>query len=91
MFITLGLYLVAKILEQLDHHLSAIMSTGGHPWKHVASACALSCYVIMVGRRHSLLGGAGSLAGEPGSRPALPPAKKSRPDCRLADLAVGPT
>ena len=50
-FATIGLYALAKLLEQLDHPLAKVISTGGHPWKHVASAAALLCYVLTVTRR----------------------------------------
>ena len=29
----------------------AVVATGGHPWKHVAAAAALFCYVNAVARR----------------------------------------
>jgi hypothetical protein len=53
-FATIGLYGLAKLLEQLDHPLAASISTGGHPWKHVASAAALLCYTLTVARRQSV-------------------------------------
>jgi hypothetical protein len=53
-FATIGLYGLANLLEQLDHPLAASISTGGHPWKHVASAAALLCYTLTVARRQAV-------------------------------------
>ena len=33
-----GLYVLAKILELMDHQIGTVMATGGHPWKHLAAA-----------------------------------------------------
>ena len=38
-----GFYCPAKLLELFDQQLAAILSTGGHPWKHVAAAFAMLC------------------------------------------------
>jgi hypothetical protein len=38
-------YALAKLLEWQDHAIAAVISTGGHPWKHVAAALAVFCYV----------------------------------------------
>src|SRR5277367_3042904 len=51
LFAMMGLYLLAKALELYDHDLGAFISTGGHPWKHVAAAGALFAYSISVARR----------------------------------------
>jgi hypothetical protein len=48
------LYGVAKVFEILDHQIAAILPSGGHPWKHVAGAAAMICYVTTVARRRSL-------------------------------------
>jgi hypothetical protein len=47
----MGLYGLAKIAEGFDQQLAAISPAGGHPWKHVAAAAAMLCYVNMVARR----------------------------------------
>jgi hypothetical protein len=47
----MGLYGLAKITEGFDRQLAAILPGGGHPWKHVAAAAAMLCYVNMVARR----------------------------------------
>jgi hypothetical protein len=38
-------YALAKILEWQDQAIAAVISTGGHPWKHVAAAAAVFFYV----------------------------------------------
>jgi len=38
-------YALAKILEWQDQTIAAVISTGGHPWKHVAAAAAVFFYV----------------------------------------------
>jgi hypothetical protein len=50
----IGFYAVAKILELLDHQIGAVLTTGGHPWKHVAGAVAMLCYTNTVARRRPL-------------------------------------
>ena len=47
----MGFYGLAKILEMFDRQIGTVVSTGGHPWKHVAGAVAMFCYVNMVARR----------------------------------------
>lgn len=42
---TLALYGVAKVLELTDHQMALVLSTGGHPWKHVVAAGAIYVYV----------------------------------------------
>jgi hypothetical protein len=54
LFATIALYGIAKLLELFDSQLAAIVSTGGHPWKHLAAAASLLCYVITVARRRPL-------------------------------------
>lgn len=53
-FAMVGLYVVAKALELFDRQIGVILSTGGHPWKHLAGAVALLCYVNVVARRRRL-------------------------------------
>jgi hypothetical protein len=38
-------YALAKLLEWQDSAIAGIISTGGHPWKHVAAAIAAWCYI----------------------------------------------
>jgi hypothetical protein len=42
---TLLFYMLAKLLEWQDHALAGVISTGGHPWKHLSAAAAVFCYV----------------------------------------------
>ena len=49
------LYAVAKILELFDHPIAAVIATGGHPWKHIAAALTLLCYIEDIARRRELL------------------------------------
>jgi Ceramidase len=49
------LYGLAKIFEIFDQQIAAILSSGGHPWKHVAGAAAMICYVTTVARRRPLV------------------------------------
>ena len=44
-------YVLAKLLEAGDLLLGRVLATGGHPWKHVAAAIAMGCYVRAVERR----------------------------------------
>ena len=48
----IGFYTLAKILEVFDHQIGEILATGGHPWKHLAAAMAMLCYVSTVANRH---------------------------------------
>ena len=41
----IGLYGIAKLFELFDHQIGAVISTGGHPWKHVAGGAAMFCYL----------------------------------------------
>jgi hypothetical protein len=47
----IGFYCVAKILEFFDRQIASVLSTGGHPWKHLAGAAAMLCYVYAVSNR----------------------------------------
>jgi hypothetical protein len=38
-------YGLAKLLEAEDQAIATVISTGGHPWKHVAAAAAVFCYI----------------------------------------------
>jgi hypothetical protein len=38
-------YALAKLLESRDSGIAAFISTGGHPWKHIAAATAVFYYV----------------------------------------------
>jgi len=49
-----GFYVLAKILESFDGAISAALSTGGHPWKHLAGAAAMGCYVKTVAGRSGI-------------------------------------
>jgi hypothetical protein len=46
-----GLYVLAKAAELWDRPIAAVIATGGHPWKHVLAAAAVSCYAATVRRR----------------------------------------
>jgi hypothetical protein len=50
-----GLYAVAKALELADRPIGQIISTGGHPWKHLAAAGAMLCYCASVAGRTILV------------------------------------
>jgi hypothetical protein len=50
----IGLYALAKIFEMFDRQIAAAISTGGHPWKHLAGAAAMFCYVNSVTQRRAL-------------------------------------
>jgi hypothetical protein len=49
-----GFYALAKILESFDGPIAAVLSTGGHPWKHLAAAAAMGCYVKTVAGRSAI-------------------------------------
>jgi hypothetical protein len=38
-------YALAKLFEWQDHAVASVISTGGHPWKHISAALAVYCYV----------------------------------------------
>lgn len=47
-------YVLAKVLESFDHAIGRVIVTGGHPWKHLAAAIGVLCYVISVERRRPI-------------------------------------
>ncbi len=49
-----GFYVLAKILESCDGSIASVLSTGGHPWKHLAAAAAMLCYVEAVAGRSGI-------------------------------------
>jgi hypothetical protein len=51
----IGFYTLAKILELFDRQIGATFPTGGHPWKHIAGALAVLCYVNTVARRRNVI------------------------------------
>jgi len=51
---TVIFYVLAKIVELLDHEIASVVATGGHPWKHFAAAGALFLYVNAVAHRRPL-------------------------------------
>jgi hypothetical protein len=53
----IGLYGLALGLDHYDRRIGALITTGGHPWKHVAAAFAMFCYVSTVARRVPLSAG----------------------------------
>jgi len=50
----MGFYALAKLLEAVDRQIGTVVATGGHPWKHVAAAAAMLCYVNTVASRRPL-------------------------------------
>jgi ABC-type maltose transport system permease subunit len=48
----IALYGLALALDHFDRRVAAIIVTGGHPWKHLAAALAIFCYVSTVAHRH---------------------------------------
>jgi hypothetical protein len=52
----IGLYGPAKILKFFDHQIADQLSTGGHPWKHLAGAAAMLCYVTALSDRRPITG-----------------------------------
>jgi hypothetical protein len=66
----IGFYMVAKILELFDRQIGAILPTGGHPWKHIAGALAILCYVNTVARRQNAVHEASSPTVRPLSVPS---------------------
>jgi hypothetical protein len=49
MWAMIALYASAKALELGDRALG-----GGHPWKHLAAAAAMACYVAHISRRRPM-------------------------------------
>jgi len=54
LFAMIALYGLAKLFELFDSQLAVIVPAGGHPWKHLAAAASLLCYVITVAHRRPL-------------------------------------
>jgi len=52
-----GFYVLAKIVEFFDGRIATVLSTGGHPWKHLAAASAMWCYVTTVAGRSEIRAG----------------------------------
>jgi ceramidase len=50
----IAFYALAKILEYFDHQIAPVLSTGGHPWKHLAGGAAMLCYVSAISGRRAL-------------------------------------
>ncbi len=48
---TVILYTLAKVLELMDQQIASILTTGGHPWKHLAAAGAVFVYINTVSKR----------------------------------------
>ena len=44
-------YGLAKLAELFDHQIGTVIATGGHPWKHLAAACAIFFYMKAVADR----------------------------------------
>ena len=54
-YVCLGaLYVAAKLLEAFDRQIGDVFATGGHPWKHVAAAAGVLCWVVSVERRRKV-------------------------------------
>jgi hypothetical protein len=47
-------YVLAKLLEGFDRPLAGVIATGGHPWKHLAAAAGVFCYVFAIARRRPI-------------------------------------
>jgi hypothetical protein len=54
LWLLLAFYGVAKLLELFDRPLGSLLLTGGHPWKHLAAAGAIFCYIHMISLRSLL-------------------------------------
>ena len=50
----IGFHTLAKALEFFDYQVATILPTGGHPWKHVAGAVAMLCYLSAIRSRRPL-------------------------------------
>lgn len=48
-------YALAKILETADRPIAAVVATGGHPWKHIAGAVGIGCYLRMMRCRRKVI------------------------------------
>jgi hypothetical protein len=51
----IGFYALAKVLEFFDYQFAEVTSTGGHPWKRLAGAAAMLCYLNAVASRRPVL------------------------------------
>ena len=47
----IGFYALAKGLELFDYQVGEAISTGGHPWKHLAGAVAMLCCLSAIESR----------------------------------------
>ena len=50
----IAFYGLAKILELFDRQIALVLSTGGHPWKHLAGGAAMLCYVNATSSRRAV-------------------------------------
>jgi hypothetical protein len=48
---SIGWYALAKVFEQVDHGLLALVGVSGHTWKHLASAVGAYWILRMLARR----------------------------------------
>jgi hypothetical protein len=53
LWLVLVFYVLAKMAELLDRDIATVISTGGHPWKHLAAAAAIFFYVETVAHRRA--------------------------------------
>jgi len=53
----IGFYVLAKGLELFDYQVAGVISTGGHPWKHLAGAVAMLCYLSAIASRRPVMSG----------------------------------
>ena len=54
-FTMIALYGLALGFDRGDRAVAAIIATGGHPWKHIAGAAAMSAYLSTLAQRRALL------------------------------------
>jgi hypothetical protein len=62
---TVVLYGIAKLAELFDHQIATVIATGGHPWKHLAAACAIGVYINALANRRFIVKAAAVSSGEP--------------------------
>jgi hypothetical protein len=83
LWLVLAFYALAKVAELLDRDIASLITTGGHPRKHLAAAAAILVYVNTVAHRAALgnhaapcakkdIPSAHSTSVRPPSCPALP-------------------
>lgn len=83
LWLVLAFYTLAKMAELLDRDIASVITTGGHPWKHLAAAAAIFVYVNTVAHRAAVGHRAAPCAetdvlsarhtsAHPPARPALP-------------------